>query len=106
MKTLKLLLSVATLFFMFGFFNASFAAKVVYVRKAPPTKKVVVVKTKSPYKNGIWVNGRWVWKNNHYVWTKGRWVKPRKGFVWVNGHWQKTPRGWVWRSGHWKRIRR
>ncbi|NIA31043.1 MAG: BcpO-related WXXGXW repeat protein [Actinobacteria bacterium] len=105
MRTLKLFMSAAMLFFVFGFFNASFAAKVVYIRKVPPVKKVVIVKSKSPYKGGIWASGRWVWKNNHYVWTKGRWVKPRKGFVWVNGHWQKNPRGWIWKPGHWKRLR-
>lgn len=106
MKTARLFVSALVLFFAFGFFSTSHAAKIVHIRKAPPAKRVVVVKSKSPYRGGIWISGRWAWKNNRFVWTSGRWVRPRKGFVWVDGYWQKTPAGWVWKSGHWKRIRR
>ncbi len=105
MKTFKLFLSVAILLFAFGLFNESCAAKVVYLRKAPPTKRIVVVKGNSPYKGSCWVNGHWMWEKNRYVWTAGRWIKPRKGFVWINGHWQKTLRGWNWQTGYWKRIK-
>ena len=76
----------------------------VYVRTAPPpSKKVVVVKTKKPYPNAIMVTGRWHWNGHKYVWKKAHWKKPRKGYVWVAGHWKKTPHGWYWVEGHWKR---
>lgn len=84
--------------------NSDSRALTIYVKKAPPARKVIVVKTPAPYANGIWIQGRWKWNGNKYVWVNGYWVKPRYGHVWVPGHWVKTRRGWHWRSGHWKRI--
>ncbi len=77
--------------------------KRVYVRTAPPVKKVVVVKTKKPYHDAVWKSGHWKWNGKKYVWKKGYWVKQRKGNRWISGHWKKTRHGWFWFDGHWKR---
>ena len=84
-------------------FSGTAQAKVV-VKVRPPAVKVTVVKTKSPYKNGVWVTGRWHWNGRKHVWVKGYWKKPRYGHVWVAGHWAKRRSGWVWVPGHWKRV--
>ncbi|KAA3619492.1 MAG: hypothetical protein DWQ05_01865 [Calditrichaeota bacterium] len=76
----------------------------IYVKVKPPARKVVVVKTARPYKNAIWINGRWHWNGHKYVWKAGHWVRPKKGFVWIPGHWNHNRRGWHWIDGHWKRA--
>jgi hypothetical protein len=73
---------------------------VVYVKKAPPAPKVVVIKKCAP--NKIWVKGHWKWNGRKYVWVKGHCIKKRKAHKWVPGHWKKTPRGWIWIEGHWR----
>ena len=80
--------------------------KRVYVKKAPPKhKKVVVVKTKKPYRNAIYVKGHWRWNGKKYVWRNARWIKPRRGFVWIPGHWKKNTQGWFYVEGHWKKVK-
>ncbi len=102
MKTIKMIFLTAFLsFFIFPLFGAANAA--IYVRTAPPAKKVVV-KPAKPYKNAVWVSGHWGVKGGNYVWISGHWTKHRHGCVWVDGYWKKTPKGWVWVKGHWARI--
>lgn len=102
----QIILVMLAFWMLLGLTNLEARVKRVYVRKAPPTKKVVVVKKPAkPHKKAVWVSGRWQLNGKKYVWKKGHWLKPRKGFVWVAGHWKSTPRGWVWIDGHWKRIK-
>ena len=83
--------------------SADCAPRTVYVKKAPPAVKVEV-KPAPPYKNAVWISGRWVWKKNTHVWVAGHWVKPRSGYAWVPGHWVKKRQGWIWIDGHWRKI--
>ena len=83
--------------------NMSSVAQTIYIKKAPPAKKLVI-KTSSPFPNAVWVNSHWKWKGAKYVWIKGYWTKPRHGYIWVSGHWVKTKRGWYWKKGHWKPV--
>lgn len=85
--------------------NTNCAARTVYVVKAPPAPKVIVVKTPAPHINDAWVNGYWRWHGGRYVWVNGYWVKPRRGHIWIQGHWAKRPRGWIWVEGYWRRVR-
>jgi hypothetical protein len=78
------------------------APRTVYVKTAPPTVRVEV-KPARPYKNAVWVTGRWRWNGKKHVWVSGHYVKPRAGHVWIPGHWVKKRRGWVWVGGHWKK---
>lgn len=76
----------------------------VYVKVQPPARKVVVVKPALPYKNAVWISGRWNWNGHKWVWQAGHWAKPRQGFVWISGHWNHDRNGWYYVSGHWKRA--
>ena len=102
----KIVLLMIAFWMTLGLANLDARVKTVYVRTAPPAKKVVVVKKPAkPHKNAFWVDGRWQWSGKKYVWKNGYWQKPRKGFVWVAGHWKDTPHGWIWVEDHWKRIK-
>ena len=103
MKTLNTFLKASLVAAVLFVFSGTTQAKVI-IKVRPPAAKVTVVKTKSPYKNGVWVKGRWSWRNGRYVWVKGYWKKPRHGYVWVPGHWTNRSKGWVWVGGHWKRV--
>jgi hypothetical protein len=104
MKTFKSFIAAMAVLLLLGFADLSVAVRRVVVRVAPPAPKVVVVQKKCPYKNGVWVAGRWEWRKNNHVWSDGYWVKARHGFVWVDGHWAQTPDGWEWIEGHWKKL--
>ena len=104
MRSLQTFIAAVFIVSVFGISGVSCARGVHFVRVAPPARKVVVVKHKSPYKNGVWVSGHWVWKSNRHVWTEGYWVKPKPGFIWIDGQWKNSPRGWKWIKGHWKKV--
>lgn len=87
-------------FFALGFFCAPSAA--VYIRKAPPAKRVVV-RPARPHKSAVWATGHWTAKKGTYVWISGTWQKNRPGYAWIDGHWQNTARGWIWVKGHWSK---
>jgi hypothetical protein len=77
------------------------ASRVVYMKKAPPARRVEV-KSARPYSNAVWVAGHWKWNGRSYIWSSGRWIKPKKGKNWVPSHYEKTRRGWHFIPGHWK----
>ncbi|MBN2413114.1 YXWGXW repeat-containing protein [candidate division KSB1 bacterium] len=103
MKSSNRFFVIVFAFMLFGFTVQSFAARRVYVKKTPPARKVVVVKTVKPHNNSIWVKGHWKWENNRYVWLDGCWENPKPGHLWIDGHWKKTKHGWIWVQGHWKK---
>ncbi len=78
------------------------AARVVYVRKAPPPPRVEV-RPPRPAVHAVWIPGHWRWNGHAYVWVAGRWNMHPKGKVWVPGHWKKTRHGYRWIPGHWRR---
>ena len=107
MKTIKSLFLIGALLAMMMFTNVTDAQARgrVYVRVAPPkARALVVVKPACPYKHGVWVKGRWEWRNGKHVWNQGRWIKARSGYIWIDGHWRHTPHGWEWIPGRWKRV--
>lgn len=82
----------------------NFADAQVVVKVIPQRPKVVKVKTISPAKGMVWVDGHWILKNNKYVWTEGVWIKPKPNHIRIAGFWKKVPGGWVWIDGHWKKV--
>ena len=68
------------LFLLFGMVNMV-SAGTVYVRKAPPLRKSIVVKPAKPFYNAVWIKGHWGWRNGMHVWVNGDWVKNKKGKV-------------------------
>lgn len=77
------------------------ASRVVYVRQAPPVRKVEV-RPARPFANAVWIDGHWRWNDRAYLWVPGHWVKVKKGKSWVAGHWVRTRRGFRWVPGHWR----
>jgi hypothetical protein len=58
-----------------------------------------------PSPRHLWVEGDWIWQNNHYVYQTGYWVVPDPNKYFVKGHWAQWPDGeWYWIRGYWKRI--
>jgi len=100
---MKRSLLYSILFFVLVGFGANAQAGVIVKIKPPAVK--VEVRPKMPYKNGVWVTGRWHWNGRKHVWVKGNWVKPRAKHTWVKGHWVKRKDGYVWVKGHWKKNR-
>jgi hypothetical protein len=99
MNNNKLIFLIAS-FCVLALGSANTLNAAVYVKKAPPTRRVAV-KPKKPSKNVVWVSGHWCVKRGNYVWVNGRWQKERLGYRWIDGHWEKTPRGWIWINGRW-----
>ncbi len=62
----------------------------VHVRHAPPpAPKRVVVKTRRPGHNHVWVGGHYVVRRGRYAWVGGHWTRPpRSRAVWVAGRWR------------------
>jgi len=56
-----------------------------------------------PWRNAVWVDGRWNWNGHRYVWVRGHWERPHAGFSrWDRGRWERGPRGWMWVDGRWR----
>ena len=57
-----------------------------------------------PYREAIWIEPQWRWRNGRYVEVAGHWAKaPRRGSTWVAGRWAYTNRrGYRWHNGYWK----
>ncbi len=102
MKKMNVILMITMFILGMGLVSASTAA-VVYVRKAPPARKTVVVKPARPHHDSVWVSGHWGWRNGVHIWVDGKWISSKKGHVWIDGHWKKTAKGWIWVDGHWKK---
>lgn len=100
MKIKRFLLLLSLVAFLFTSFIGC-ASRAVYVRTAPPAKRVEV-RSARPFANAVWIAGYWRWNGNKYVWAKGKWAKPKKGKKWIPGHWKSSRRGYFWVPGHWK----
>jgi hypothetical protein len=103
MRVIKQMMMASMVVAMVWTLDVNCAPRTVYVRTAPPAVKAEV-KPAAPYKNAVWIAGRWAWKKGEYVWVTGHWVKPRSGYAWVPGHWVKKRRGWIWIEGHWRKL--
>lgn len=74
----------------------------IYVRVAPPSRRVVTVRPARPHARAVWIDGYWRWNGGKHVWVGGHWEANPNG-TWIAGHWVKRPRGWVWKAGYWRR---
>ncbi|MEP6778265.1 MAG: hypothetical protein ABJC26_00140 [Gemmatimonadaceae bacterium] len=77
-------------------------AGVVYVRTAPP-RRIVEVRSISPGRNYIWIDGYHQWRGNAYAWVPGRWEAPAANYrQYQKGEWKHDRNGWYWVEGHWR----
>ncbi len=104
MKRWTVMLAVALMAFLLsGVFSSADARGKVFIKVGPPSHRVVVVKTASPFQHGVWASGHWAWRGGRHVWVDGYWMKPKPGHFWVDGRWVHTRHGWEWIPGHWRR---
>ena len=81
------------------------APGVVYVRTAPPARRVEVRRACGPAR--YWQGGRYIRQAGRWRWRPGRCVlRPvayrRVGCVFVRGGWRRTARGYKWFVGRWR----
>ena len=77
-------------------------AGVVYVRTGPPPR-IVEVRSISPGRNYIWIDGYQQWRGNVYAWVPGRWEAPAANYRhYQKGQWKHDRNGWYWVDGRWR----
>ena len=103
MKKKGLILSII-LVCMIGLGMQNTQAQVI-VKIKPVAPKVILKKSRKPYKNAVWIDGYWGWnkRTNRYVWKSGQWVKPKRNRTYVAGKWIKKSSGWLYVPGKWVR---
>jgi hypothetical protein len=68
---------------------------------APPPDRVEA-RGLAPFKDAVWIDGRWDWRDGRYVWSGGHWEHPKKGFNrWQRGDWAHQGASWIWIPGKW-----
>jgi hypothetical protein len=74
-----------------------------YVRRKPGFSVNISFNSHGPrpYRDAVWMNPEWRWRNGRYVEVQGHWVRRSHG-VWVPGRWVYTRRGYYWRPGYWR----
>jgi hypothetical protein len=81
--------------------QAGIALIVTAPANAPPPVRVEHPGS-APYRDAVWVDGRWGWDNGQYVWITGHWQKAPQGFTrWKRGEWKKGHGGWFFDPGTW-----
>ncbi|MBV9330528.1 MAG: YXWGXW repeat-containing protein [Alphaproteobacteria bacterium] len=55
-----------------------------------------------PFKNAVWIDGRWDWRDGQYVWISGHWERAPGGQTrWQPGRWSKRGLYWFFAPGKW-----
>lgn len=56
----------------------------------------------SPFKDAVWVDGRWDWRGGQYVWVTGHWDRAPDGHHrWQRGEWSERNGSWFFKAGRW-----
>jgi hypothetical protein len=68
----------------------------------PPPVAVVEHPGNAPFKDAVWVDGRWSWRDGRYVWVSGHWQHAPNGFHhWHRGEWAERDGSWFFNAGKW-----
>ncbi len=68
---------------------------------APPPLRVEQ-RGAAPFRDAVWIDGQWDWRDGNYVWVHGHWEHARTGFhSWQAGQWTQHGHSWNWRPGKW-----
>ena len=60
----------------------------------------------APFKDAVWIDGRWDWRDARFVWLGGHWERARQGYhSWKQGQWVARGNSWVWIPGEWLTTR-
>ena len=75
---------------------------VVTPPRSPPPALRVENQGASPFRDAVWIDGRWDWKGGQYVWVSGHWQRAPAGMHhWKRGEWTKRDNGWFFTPGQW-----
>ena len=70
-------------------------------RSPPPALRIENCGT-APFRDAVWVDGRWDWRGSQYVWVSGHWQRAPEGMHrWKQGQWTKRDNGWFFTPGQW-----
>ena len=98
---LRLFVSLAFAFGLFGASLTSSASVFVSVNFAPPPLPVYE-QPLCPGPSYIWVPGYWAYGPYGYYWVPGTWVMaPFIGALWTPGYWAWSGTVYVWHAGYW-----
>ena len=89
-----------------GFVATSASAGISLVISAPslaPPPLRAETHGNAPFKDAVWIDGRWDWRDGRYVWLGGHWERPQRGFHhWKQGRWVPRRKSWIWIPGEWR----
>jgi hypothetical protein len=81
--------------------NAGLALVVTPPRSPPPALRVES-RGPVPFRDAVWVDGRWGWRGGQYLWVSGHWQRAPEGMHhWKQGQWTKRDEGWFFTPGQW-----
>ena len=81
--------------------HAGLALVVTPPRTAPPPLRNEN-RGAAPFRDAVWVDGRWDWKSGQYVWVSGHWQRAPQGMHrWQRGEWAKRDDTWFFTPGQW-----
>jgi hypothetical protein len=67
--------------------------------REPPAPRVERYSVRPGY---VWVEGRWLWRDEAWQWQPGHWTRARSGYAYQQGRWERGPDGELrWRPGRW-----
>jgi len=75
---------------------------VVTPPRSPPPALRVETPGAAPFRDAVWIDGRWDWKSGQYVWVSGHWQHAPEGMHhWKQGQWTKRDDAWFFTPGQW-----
>ena len=78
-----------------------------FVTVAPPAvRREVIVESRRPAPDYVWVSGYWDWDGDRWGWVEGDWSRPPATSVaWVQPQYVRTGGSWRYVPGHWSSQR-
>jgi hypothetical protein len=77
-------------------------ALVVTPPRSPPPPLRIENRGAAPFREAVWVDGRWDWQSGQYVWVSGHWQRAPQGMHrWKQGEWTKRNDTWLFTPGQW-----
>jgi len=75
---------------------------VVTPPRNPPPALRIESRGPAPFRDAVWIDGRWDWHGGQYVWISGHWQRAPTGLHhWKAGAWAKHDGDWVFTPGQW-----
>jgi hypothetical protein len=85
-------------------FATGASAGISFIIQAPvaPPPSRTETRQAAPFRDAVWIDGRWAWKDGQYLWVNGHWEhRPGGLHGWQRGQWHHEGSVWVFQSGKW-----